>query len=180
MLAFQLRINANWCNHWPYIKICFNDAVVFDSELNQSIDIAFDVNDILDTNQLTINHYGKRSGENKIWDTKVDANGSIINDCTFQIVDLSINRIPFNEIAFKKYRFKNNQNYDNIYLNSIVGFNGEFNISIPKDLYSWLTIIKFKHDVINDGEQYSNSSQLFHYEEDIKLIRELKTLLDLN
>lgn len=180
MLSFQLRINANWCYHWPYIKICFNDSVVFDSEIDQSIDVAFDVDDILDNNQLTINHYGKRSGENKIWDTKVDANGSIVNDCTFQIVELSINGIPFNEIAFKKYLFKNNQNYDNIYLNSIVGFNGEFNISIPKDLYSWLTIIKFKHDIVSDGEQFSNSSQLFHYEEDVKLIRELKTLLDLN
>lgn len=179
-MVLTLHIKSKWCNHWPYIKISFNDTVVFDSEINESTDISVNFDNILDVNQLVISHYGKRSGENKIWDTKIDANGNIINDCTFQITKFAINNILFNEIAFKKYRLESNQNYDNIYLNSIIGFNGEFNITIPRDIYSWLTIIKFKRDIVNDDEQFSNTSQLFHYEKDIKLIQELKTLLDLN
>jgi hypothetical protein len=178
MIPIKLHITSKWCNHWPYIKITFNDAVVFDSELEASTDISLDLDPILDSNTLEIVHYNKSFGDNGVYDTKLDSQGNIIEDCTFQVTDLSLNNIEFNTLAFKRISFISDSPCDDMYLNNIVGINGKFVISFPREVYSWMTLLKFKQDTVNTDEQYSNTSQLYHYEKDEELIEEIKKLLD--
>ena len=178
MISVKLDIKSKWCNHWPYIKITFNNTILFDSELEESTDISLNLNQVLDFNQLEIIHYNKSFGENNVYDTRVDAQGNIVEDCTFQITNVVLNDINFNTLAFKRITFVSDQPSDDMYLNNIVGINGKFVISFPRDIYSWLTLIKFKADVVNTDEQYSNTSQLYHYEKDEELIAEIKKLLN--
>lgn len=176
-INLHLDIIANWCNHWPFIKVVFNGNSVFDQELTKETSIDCELSNIQDINDLQIVHYGKQQGEHKRWDTKTDNQGIIVEDCNFQITNLRFNDVAFNEIAFKKFVFNSSREYDTIYLNNIVGFNGEFNISFPSDIYSWLTILKYKQYTVDYSEQFSNTSQLFHYEADQQLIIEIKELL---
>jgi hypothetical protein len=178
-IKFEIDFVSQKCNHWPYIKIHFNGDVLYDQELESKTSLFFNLSPIENHNTLTITHYNKKQGEMKIWDTKTNSNGDIIEDCNFQIIDLKIDGIPFNISAYERFLFNSTKKYDNIYLNSIVGFNGEFNINFPKDVYSWLTVIKYKKDIVDNLEQFSNTSQLFYYEEDQKLIKEIKELLNL-
>ena len=175
----KLHINSTQCNHWPYIKIILNDITVFDAEVTNSTDICLNLDDIKESNRLVIKHHSKSFGENRVWDTKVDSNGNIIEDCSFQITNIAFNDVEFNELAYKKIFFQYENSHDPIYLNSLVGFNGEFVIAFTRDIYSWLTLLKFKHDIITDEEQFTNITQLYHYEKEVPLINEIKDLLKL-
>ena len=178
-IKLQIDFLANKCHHWPYIKVQYNDILLTDRELDTKTSLIFTDLPIENSNTIKIIHPGKKRGENNIWDTKTNANGEIIEDCNFQITNFLINDVSLNETAYKKFLFNSTEKYADIYLNYLVGFNGEFNICFPKDIYSWLTVIKYKKDIVDKLEQFSNTSQLFHYEEDHKLVKEIKELLQL-
>jgi len=178
-IKLQIDFLANKCHHWPYIKVQYNDILLTDRELDTKTSLIFTDLPIENSNTIKIIHHGKKRGENNIWDTKTDANGKIIADCNFQITDFRINDVAFNEMAHRKFLFRPTEEYADMYLDYLVGFNGEFIIPFPKDVYSWLTVIKYKKDIVDNLEQFSNTSRLFYYEEDQKLIKEIKELLKL-
>lgn len=84
-VAFALR--GNFCNLWPNCKITLNNELVFDGQVEASvIDAQFKLQK---NNIITIEHYGKRFGENHIWDTKV-VDGQIIADRYLRVDDIKI------------------------------------------------------------------------------------------
>ena len=135
MILLNLHIKTKWCNHWPYIKILFNNQVLFDSEVENNLDISLNLENIQSVNELEICHYNKSFGDNHVYDTKIDSDGNIIEDCNFQITNLSFDNIELNEVAFKRITFISNSSFTDMYLNNIVGFNGKFVITFLKDIY---------------------------------------------
>jgi|CryBogDrversion2_7_1035282.scaffolds.fasta_scaffold06175_2 hypothetical protein len=174
-IPFQVDFIANWCNHWPYVRIVFNDTVLVDRELAAETSIIVDL-ELEEQNTLKIQHYGKRQGENHIYDTVVDQQGNITQDCNFRITKLGFDRIWFNQLAAGRVLFQNTKGFDNVNIDSIVGIDGEFVLEIPRDYLSWLTLLKFKQEIA-PMEEYSNYTLLFHYEKELEIIQEIKDLI---
>ena len=65
----QLNIDATWCNDWPNLKVSVNDTIYFDGEVQGNNVIEFTA-DIVDHNDLVIEHYGKYFGQDGRWDTR--------------------------------------------------------------------------------------------------------------
>ena len=58
-----------------------------------------------------------------------------------------------------------------------MGYNGYFTFTFDLPLYNSLTNKKFKKPLQKDVSYFSNSSAVFHYEEETKVINEIKNIL---
>ena len=127
----------------PTIRIAVNSRVYFESQLNNNLtEIEFDA-DIQDSNQLTIEHFGKKNE-----DTICDDAGNIVADRAAELIGLCIGKyeIPRNILFKKPFAVEWPANlveeaqqenkvlpeclYDNLYF----GFNGTYTFDFPRDL----------------------------------------------
>lgn len=83
-----IKVRSNKCNLWPNCRILLNDQIIFDGHIEeqQAIDAALTLRD---ENSIRIIHHGKRFGENRIWDTKLE-NGHIVADRSMHVEDIVI------------------------------------------------------------------------------------------
>ena len=58
----------------------------------------------------------------------------------------------------------------------MINFNGSILIELDTPIYNWLIISKYKVP-ITDTTYFSNYSARWHYDEDFKIIKEIKELI---
>ena len=64
-LKIRIEIVGTWCNEWPRFRITANNTIYFDELVNGRKIIEFTILP-KDTNELILQHYDKRFGENGI------------------------------------------------------------------------------------------------------------------
>lgn len=138
-MKIQIIFEYHVSEHWPCVRICFNDILLKDLTDTSAADkkLIFDVvpKDPLNTNVLIIEHYGKQDT-----DTIIDQKGKILKDRAVEIKSIEIDGFdqPWNLLYSKKFypiwpkHMKDMPEFitDNLYL----GFNGRYIFDFPKNI----------------------------------------------
>ena len=143
--------------------------------------------DVEKNNYLVIQHYGKRFGDDNIYDCMADQT----QDCVLEIKDIKFNDVSIGQELMSKLYFETQWTPAQLkeltpefmqemsitnYSNGTMNFNSVLKISFETPILNWLTIAKYKIEA-KQHAYFSNYSLLWHYEEDLKLIEEIKSLI---
>ena len=180
-----VSLTGHYYNHWPNLKILHNNIVVFDGQIIDGQILKLNLNCSL-TNILKFVHYGKQFGENGVWDSNSDAS----EQCFINIKDIKFNQVSIGEKLKAKLIFKTNwtelqrqhntqefiDTYSTTQCYGSMNFNGEIELKFNTPVYDWLILSKYK-EPLADTEYFSNHSARWHYEKDLKIIKEIKELI---
>lgn len=173
-------------NKNPKIKIHHNNDVMDDYECVQKISTLTYFVSPQENNNLKIEFYNKSFGDKHIWDT----DPSTGEDLTVQVLDIKLDDVSIDHLLNSLYfttRWTPRQlktqakefldQYTNFISNGLLSFNGylEFNWNIP--VYDFLIERKFKTSFNEELSYFSNSTELFHYEQGEKFLDEIKNLI---
>ena len=183
MIILKLDVTGQYCNRWPTLIIWHNDQEVYCSQIEnkQQISLKLDAKEN-QTNTLAIGMKGKQFGKDGIYDTVV-TDGRIIEDLQIKINAVSLDDIPILDLLLKNDYHINivegmdDNHADSIKANGELCFNGHYNTQYELPLYNYLTNAKWKQP-LKTMSRHSNSSALFHYEEQQKEIDEIEEILD--
>ena len=183
MIILKLDVTGQYCNRWPTLIIWHNDQEVYCSQIEnkQQISLKLDAKEN-QTNTLAIGMKGKQFGKDGIYDTVV-TDGRIIEDLQIKINAVSLDDIPILDLLLKNDYHINivegmdDNHADSIKANGELCFNGHYNTQYELPLYNYLTNAKWKQP-LKTMSRHSNSSALFHYEEQQKEIKEIEEILD--
>jgi hypothetical protein len=183
MIKLKLDVTGQYCNRWPTLVVWHNDKQVYYEpiENNQQIQIILDAKENI-TNTLAIGMKGKQFGKDGIYDTVV-TDGKITQDLQIKINAVSLDDISILDLLIKNdYHIDivegmNDNHANSIKANGELCFNGHYNTQYELPLYNYLTNAKWKQP-LKTMSRHSNSSALFHYEEQQKEIKEIEEVLD--
>lgn len=182
----QIELEGHFCNHWPLAKISVNDQVLYDGPVINSSKYVYQVG-VEKNNHLVIQHYGKRFGDDNIYDCSNDQS----QDCVLEIKDIKFNNVSIGQELMSKLDFETQwtpaqlrdltpefmQDLSKINCaHGLMNFNSVFKLQFETPILNWLTIAKYKIEA-KQHAYFSNYSLLWHYEEDLKLIEEIKSLI---
>jgi len=188
MTQFNLAIDlqGQYCNHWPFARITVNDQELFNGAVQDSVTLMFNI-DANKHNLLRIEHYGKRFGDDGVYDCAEDQSEDCvltINDIRFE--DVTVGDELMSQLFFQtcwtdaQLRTMSEQQRSEMNLTSakcgIMNFNSQLDIQFETPILNWLTIAKYKKPV-EKTTYFSNHALRWHYEEDLKLIEEIKQLI---
>jgi len=181
-----ISLTGHYYNHWPNLKILHNNVTVFDQTIigDQSLTFELPCNK---NNELQLIHYGKCFGENGVWDSSSDAS----EQCFININDICFNEVSIGESMKSKLIFntkwsdlqieQNTQEfidtYSTIQCYGMMNFNGSIAIEFDTPVYNWLIFSKYKVPM-TDTAYFSNYSSRWHYDNDLKVIEEIKELIN--
>jgi hypothetical protein len=186
-IKLSIDLKGQYCNHWPFAKISVNNQILFDGQVENAVTYDFTI-DAIKNNQLVIEHYGKRFGENNVYDCTADQS----QDCVLTIKDIrfdditvigpeTMNQMFFNTVWTQAQR----QSMPPDALehmsktscqNGTMNFNSVLLLEFETPILNWLTVTKYKKPVEKTA-YFSSHSLRWHYEEDLKLIEEIKKLI---
>lgn len=174
-----------YCKHWPRVRVLHQGKIIWDGEVSGHAQIDLELQaDSADT--VVLEHYGKRFGEDGVWDS--DSAG---NDCYVTVTDIKFDDVSVGEKFLSQLIFKSVwteqqrklqdteflKNYEEFCSNGMMSFNGRFEIMFELPVYNWLIVKKFKVEKV-DTAYFSNYSLRWHYEKDLKLIDEIKEIMN--
>lgn len=130
---------------------------------------------IQDQNSMRIEHYGKRFGENGIWDTRSDQD-RIVADCGIHVVDIELHGVSIHDIVYQT-PFDTDQGPQHTHY---FGHNGVWQWSWPRDLYAHLIEHRFMGQRLQAPNliMETSHSHLFDYTQDLQELAELDRLLE--
>lgn len=135
IVDIRFKLHSTFCNLWPNCKIVVNDETLFDGQVVESLDLTKQFT-IRENNSIVISHYGKRFGENRIWDTK-SAGDQIVADRTLHVDDMLIMGI-----SMKPWWHKGSMDIESqVPKNSSIihfYFNASYSLSFTAPFYDWL------------------------------------------
>lgn len=187
-IRLQIELEGKFYNHWPYAQICINDHVLFDAQVQELVYHDFFV-DVKEKNQLKIIHYGKRFGDDGVYDCSSDQTG----DCVLQIKDIKFETVSIFPELMSKLFFetcwtpaqlkdlspKFLEDYAQVSCHAgVMNFNSIFKLDFEIPVLNWLTLAKYKIPAKNTA-YFSSYDLRWHYEEDLKLLEEIKALVKL-
>jgi hypothetical protein len=183
MIKLKLDVTSQYCNRWPTLIIWHNEQEIYCKQIEnkQQISLKLDAKEN-QTNTLAIGMKGKQFGKDGIYDTVV-TDGRIIEDLQIKINAVSLDDIPILDLLLKNDYHINivegmdDNHADSIKANGELCFNGHYNTQYELPLYNYLTNAKWKQP-LKTMSRHSNSSALFHYEEQQKEIKEIEEILD--
>lgn len=182
MVKLSLHVTAQYCNHWPTLVVHHNEDLICEVLVKESVQINIDLDASQSINTLAIGMKHKNFGKNGIYDTVVE-DGKIVKD-----LQMYINKITLDDISILDLLIRNQYHVDivegmdpehpnTITANGELCFNGHYSTQYELPLYNYLTNAKWKQP-LKTMSRHSNSSALFHYEEQQKEIDEIEEVLD--
>ena len=130
MQEVELRIKAIGSNGNPLVRVSVNDMVAFDDRWYGSDTKTFLLS-LGQKNRLLIEHYGKRFGENRIWDQH-----------EFILQEIWLDDVPISKLwqSGKKLYFHNGKTIPDDLgpVDMVFGFNGSFEIEFTAPVYDWI------------------------------------------
>ena len=178
MNTLQIHLRGHHCNLWPLLDISLNGVSVHTGEVNDELRLDLPLLD--NSNILMMRHYGKRFGQNRIWDTK-SIDGHITQDRKIEIISIKIDGIDFRDklhgMAFNQEAV-NGEPAISAEWDGNFNFNGSVAISITPTPLNWLINLRFKKPRNDSISYFSDHTKLFHYEDDLILIAKIEALLE--
>jgi len=168
-------------------RIIVNDQVLHDGPVVDSCKYVYEIV-AGKSNHLVIQHYGKRFGDDGIYDCIADQT----QDCVLEIKDIRFNDVSIDQDLMSKLDFETQwttaqlreltpefmQDMSKIKcIHGVMNFNSVFRLQFETPILNWLTIAKYKTEA-KKSAYFSNYSLRWHYEEDLKLIEEIKSLIE--
>jgi len=158
--------------------ITLNDRCYHKGEI--SGDLKLDIPLEKGRNLLGMEHYGKRFGEGRIWDTK-SRDGVIFEDRRVEVLSIAIDGIGFRDklhgMIYKQKAVLGEPVAPSQWDGNF-NFNGSLSLDISPTPLNWLINLRLKQ-ARNPGISYfSDHTKLFHYEDDLALIDELEKMLE--
>lgn len=181
-MKINLQVVGTYCNSWPNLIVELNGVKIHEQKVKNTEIIELESENILPQgNRLILGMRNKAFGKNGIYDTVVKDN-KIIEDKTIQVSSIKLDDVEcktlFNN-TFHVHRTDKQPSYfpDKVNTVDVMGYNGYFTFTFDLPLYNSLTNKKFKKPLQKDVSYFSNSSAVFHYEEETKVINEIKNIL---
>jgi hypothetical protein len=176
-ISVKIEVEGTWCNQWPCLRIEGNNSIYFDGEIvgNKIINFVIPANDY---NQLTLCHYGKRFGENNIWDTRINEHNVIIEDRAIKLVGLEFDQVNIIEYLLTHCYFVTESG--DIVKTHYFGFNGSLIINFTAPVYEWI-ITQLVRPRVNKTQDFileTSHSDLFDYRNDLRELKEIEHLLE--
>ena len=192
-IQLSIDLEGQYCNHWPFARISVNNQILFDGEIQNCITFNFIIT-AEEKNYLCIKHYGKRFGEDNIYDCAPDQ----MQDCVLAIADIRFNNVTIGYELMSKLIFKTVWSKtqiqtmlpdvllqmseipcknDTMTVYNKMNFNSIFSLEFETPILNWLIFSKYKKPLENNA-YFSNYSSRWHHERDIELIEEIKELMN--
>ena len=183
MIKLKLDVTSQYCNRWPTLIIWHNEQEIYCKQIEnkQQISLELDAKDNM-VNTLAVGMKGKQFGKDGVYDTIVTDN-KITQDLQINIDAITLDNISILDLLVKNdYHVDIVEGMDTNHANTIKAngelcFNGHYNTQYELPLYNYLTNAKWKQP-LKTMSRHSNSSALFHYEEQQKEIDEIEEILD--
>lgn len=185
MLKIRLSVKAKSFNDkWPRIKISNNNLLLDDVECKGDMILTYNVYPD-EWNVLSIELYNKSFGDNGIWD--VDSSGQGMELCVTDVEfdDVSIGHLlhhtPFltqwtkNQKKYETQEFMSG--YTQFNSSGVMSFNGCILFEYRTPIYKFLIDKKYKVPYDSSIAFYSNSTELFHYERGMNIVKEIKNII---
>jgi len=172
----NLKINAlgSFCNSWPILTITQNN-----NKFEYSIQEETTLNIVLDNAPFQIGMYNKSFGTNRVWDTKTDSDGNIIQDKSIKINLIEIDEVDISHLLIKLDYNSIEQGYLTIH-DSHIRFNGEWNFPTGKNPYDWIIDTTYQQtNEYRDVSYFSDSTIINNYRDHHHYIQKIKKLLDI-
>lgn len=183
MTKISIDLQGHYCNHWPYLSVRLNGIELFNQQVIESMTLDFDVA-CDQKNLLEFEHYGKSFGINGIWDSTSE------QDCFAQIKDIRFDDVSVDDIKtqltfISKWRDGDDptqiENFSIINnCDGLMNFNGTIGLEFDTPVYDWMIVKKYKKPIDKNIAYFSNHTARWHYEEDIKILNEIKSLMDID
>ena len=178
MNRLQIHLRGHLCNRWPMLDITLNDRCYHRGEISGDLNLDIPLRE--GRNLLAMEHYGKRFGEGRVWDTK-SRDGAIVEDRRIEVLSITIDGIDFRDkLHGMIYTQKpvTGEPTAPLQWDGNFNFNGIVLLDIDPTPLNWLINLRLKQ-VRNPGISYfSDHTKLFHYEDDLALISEIESLLE--
>jgi hypothetical protein len=174
--SISIGMYGTACNEWPRIKIAGNNDIYYDGEVQGNKVVSFEM-PLLDTNTLVIEHYGKKFGENGVWDVRT------VGDTITQDRAVKINSIVIDQVELIGYLCKHWPlvTADDSVYTDYFGFNGQCTIAFSSPVYTWIidSLVRPEetHKPIYDLAVETSFGNLFDYQQDCTEIAEIENLL---
>lgn len=174
---FRIKAAGQFCNDLPRLRITLDGSVVHDGSVGD-MDLQFEIPRTACV--LVLEHYDKRFGENRRWDTK-SVNSEIVQDRKIVLHELSLDgistmnslhRLQFNQKPVTGEPIIGDANFSGTF-----NFNGTVRLDMSPSPMNWLINLLHKQE-LKDISYFSDYSRLFHYENERRLIAEIGTILD--
>ena len=191
MNTIEILVQGQHYHEWPCLKVLVNNQTVYDNYVSGLTTIKFDLDQLQPNNTLTLVHHSKQFGENGIYDTDHDGGqdrgldrGIYVKDIRFDGITIGEHKI--NQLVFQtQWTQLQQQELDSDFVekhscfecNGYMGFNGHIDIDFWAPIMEWLTVYKYKVDRQSGLAYFSAYDQRWHYNEDLKIIKEIKELM---
>jgi len=179
MITLDLNVTPEHCNEWPIIQIFHNNKTICREKITKTQDLKFFLEPASDTNKIEIGMCDKKFGKENIWDTK-SHDGKILKDRTLTVNTCSLDNISIMDILtrnkFQVQIVDKQPVYHPTAVDSMgtMWYNGTFFINYQLPLLNNLTNQKWKKQQDRTISVFSNHTMMFHYEEEIKLLKEIE------
>lgn len=175
---------------WPNVIITVNEVTMWTGVCQEKTNISFSF-EPQEHNTLSIRHYNKSFGENRVWHT------TATSDRNITVEEIKIDHVDIHNLLYlgaTVHDFNGRQlddfykaNQDPPYLKTYVhkepifmGYNGTYILQFPKEVYDWIIVesTKFNRPVdptkqsslnsVNWRLDWINSSEVFHILDEIE------------
>ena len=137
IINFSIELIAIHCNNWPWLQIICDQSILYDGEIKGRQNLNFSIS----TENQSCNI--KLLGIKKHNDTKLDANGKILEDKSLRINSVLIDDIVMGDEFIKNLKFKNEQEIESAFVNQTFYSNGIISIDIEQPVTDWIIKKKF-------------------------------------
>lgn len=185
-VKIDIELQGHHCNDWPVIEIYHEDRWLTSRQIQHETTLSFEL-DCQVQSRLRLRHIGKQFGEKGVWDTDSTAGLDrriLLRDIRFDDVTMGnhlIAQLPFVVEWTDLQRAKNDQSFidswNSFACDGVMNFNGYIDIDFSMPVYNWLILSKYKTTQPGQFSYFSDYTSNWHYEEDLKILREIKDLM---
>mgnify|MGYP006112765341 FL=1 len=182
-MKIEIIVTGSYCNTWPQLIVEINDQTAFDGPVEGRQTIKLEYADLFEKgNKILLGMTNKSFGKNGKWDTKT-LNNKIVHDKTIKVESLKLDDVECKKLFASKFYVKRTDKQpsyfpDIVTTEDTMNYNGYFFFNFDLPLYNYLINSKYKVDDKEENLSYfSNYSKVFHYDEEQKLINDIKDKL---
>ena len=181
-MKIDIEVKATHCNTWPTLVLEINNNKIFSDLVKDNQKISLEYSDLKQQgNKFVIGMVRKSFGGGGVWDT-VTKNNVIVEDKTIEILSLKLDDVDCKDLLKNRFyvrRTHKQPSYfpDVVESTGVMNYNGYFAFDFDLPLYNSIINKKYKQEANKDISYFSNYTKVFHYDDEIKIINEINSIL---
>ncbi len=181
-MKIDIEVNATHCNTWPTLVLEINNNKIFSDLVKDRQKISLEYTDLKQQgNKFVIGMIRKSFGLADIWDT-VYKNNIVVQDKKIEILSLKLDDVECKDLLGSRFyvqRTGKQPSYfpDVVESTGVMNYNGYFTFDFDLPLYNSIINKKYKQEENKDLSYFSNYTKVFHYDDEIKVINEINSIL---